>query len=60
MVSHDLTMLFDLVETDLESVRKTSIGTGYDLQNSVFSPDGRNFQVCFQERQCVLELRNEL
>ncbi|KAG8525441.1 uncharacterized protein KY384_009085 [Bacidia gigantensis] len=22
----------------------TSIGTGYDLQNSVFSPDGRNFQ----------------
>ncbi|MDI1491201.1 MAG: putative proteasome subunit alpha type-7 [Ramalina farinacea] len=23
----------------------TSIGTGYDLQNSVFSPDGRNFQV---------------
>ena len=24
---------------------QTSIGTGYDLQNSVFSPDGRNFQV---------------
>jgi len=24
---------------------KTSIGTGYDLSNSVFSPDGRNFQV---------------
>lgn len=23
----------------------TSIGTGYDLNNSVFSPDGRNFQV---------------
>lgn len=23
----------------------TSIGTGYDLSNSVFSPDGRNFQV---------------
>ncbi|KAF1984503.1 N-terminal nucleophile aminohydrolase [Aulographum hederae CBS 113979] len=23
----------------------TSIGTGYDLDNSVFSPDGRNFQV---------------
>ncbi|KAI4147876.1 MAG: hypothetical protein LQ340_005338 [Diploschistes diacapsis] len=23
----------------------TSIGTGYDLQNSIFSPDGRNFQV---------------
>lgn len=23
----------------------TSIGTGYDLANSVFSPDGRNFQV---------------
>jgi len=23
----------------------TSIGTGYDLTNSVFSPDGRNFQV---------------
>ncbi|KAI9761443.1 MAG: hypothetical protein M1835_008182 [Candelina submexicana] len=22
----------------------TSIGTGYDLQNAVFSPDGRNFQ----------------
>ncbi|GBF63409.1 proteasome subunit alpha type-7 [Trichophyton mentagrophytes] len=25
--------------------RETSIGTGYDLSNSVFSPDGRNFQV---------------
>ena len=24
---------------------QTSIGTGYDLTNSVFSPDGRNFQV---------------
>lgn len=24
---------------------KTSIGTGYDLANSIFSPDGRNFQV---------------
>ena len=24
---------------------ETSIGTGYDLSNSVFSPDGRNFQV---------------
>lgn len=24
---------------------QTSIGTGYDLSNSVFSPDGRNFQV---------------
>lgn len=23
----------------------TSIGTGYDLENSIFSPDGRNFQV---------------
>ncbi|CAI4804975.1 BAF_collapsed_G0053760.mRNA.1.CDS.1 [Saccharomyces cerevisiae] len=23
----------------------TSIGTGYDLSNSVFSPDGRNFRV---------------
>ncbi|KAI1117951.1 nucleophile aminohydrolase [Nemania sp. NC0429] len=23
----------------------TSIGTGYDLANSIFSPDGRNFQV---------------
>ncbi|KAG7007081.1 proteasome subunit alpha type-7 [Physcia stellaris] len=23
----------------------TSIGTGYDLSNSIFSPDGRNFQV---------------
>lgn len=23
----------------------TSVGTGYDLSNSVFSPDGRNFQV---------------
>ncbi|XMA14304.1 hypothetical protein WAI453_007095 [Rhynchosporium graminicola] len=26
-------------------MRHTSIGTGYDLTNSVFSPDGRNFQV---------------
>lgn len=26
-------------------ISKTSIGTGYDLTNSVFSPDGRNFQV---------------
>lgn len=25
--------------------RQTSIGTGYDLSNSIFSPDGRNFQV---------------
>lgn len=25
--------------------RQTSIGTGYDLANSIFSPDGRNFQV---------------
>ncbi|KAK4658794.1 putative proteasome subunit alpha type-7 [Podospora pseudocomata] len=24
---------------------QTSIGTGYDLSNSIFSPDGRNFQV---------------
>lgn len=24
---------------------QTSVGTGYDLSNSVFSPDGRNFQV---------------
>jgi hypothetical protein len=24
---------------------QTSIGTGYDLANSIFSPDGRNFQV---------------
>lgn len=24
---------------------QTSIGTGYDLENSIFSPDGRNFQV---------------
>ena len=27
------------------STFQTSIGTGYDLTNSVFSPDGRNFQV---------------
>ena len=27
------------------SSSQTSIGTGYDLSNSVFSPDGRNFQV---------------
>lgn len=27
------------------SLSQTSIGTGYDLSNSVFSPDGRNFQV---------------
>ena len=26
-------------------MQQTSIGTGYDLSNSVFSPDGRNFQV---------------
>jgi 20S proteasome subunit alpha 7 len=26
-------------------ILQTSIGTGYDLSNSVFSPDGRNFQV---------------
>jgi 20S proteasome subunit alpha 7 len=25
--------------------KQTSIGTGYDLANSIFSPDGRNFQV---------------
>ncbi|KAM3434634.1 hypothetical protein MY4824_005313 [Beauveria thailandica] len=25
--------------------KMTSIGTGYDLLNSIFSPDGRNFQV---------------
>jgi 20S proteasome subunit alpha 7 len=31
-------------ETDFLPVQ-TSIGTGYDLTNSVFSPDGRNFQV---------------
>ena len=30
-----------LITTSLQ----TSIGTGYDLSNSVFSPDGRNFQV---------------
>lgn len=24
--------------------KQTSIGTGYDLGNSIFSPDGRNFQ----------------
>ena len=24
---------------------QTSIGTGYDLANAIFSPDGRNFQV---------------
>lgn len=29
----------------LTHIRQTSIGTGYDLSNSVFSPDGRNFQV---------------
>jgi len=33
----------DEQEADLDF--QTSIGTGYDLQNSVFSPDGRNFQV---------------
>jgi Proteasome subunit A N-terminal signature/Proteasome subunit len=27
------------------SIPQTSIGTGYDLLNSIFSPDGRNFQV---------------
>lgn len=32
------------IEADLLPLQ-TSIGTGYDLTNSVFSPDGRNFQV---------------
>lgn len=30
--------------TSLTTIQ-TSIGTGYDLSNSIFSPDGRNFQV---------------
>lgn len=30
---------------DISSSSMTSIGTGYDLSNSVFSPDGRVFQV---------------
>lgn len=30
---------------DSNFLAQTSIGTGYDLSNSVFSPDGRNFQV---------------
>ncbi|KAK5110798.1 hypothetical protein LTR62_005509 [Meristemomyces frigidus] len=29
----------------IQYAHQTSIGTGYDLSNSVFSPDGRNFQV---------------
>ena len=29
----------------LTNMFKTSRGTGYDLSNSIFSPDGRNFQV---------------
>lgn len=29
----------------LKYTHMTSIGTGYDLANSIFSPDGRNFQV---------------
>ncbi|KAM0244587.1 hypothetical protein ACHAQJ_010747, partial [Trichoderma viride] len=30
---------------ELHVAGMTSIGTGYDLLNSIFSPDGRNFQV---------------
>lgn len=29
----------------LLALLQTSIGTGYDLANAIFSPDGRNFQV---------------
>ncbi|OAQ99394.1 hypothetical protein LLEC1_03128, partial [Akanthomyces lecanii] len=32
-------------EEYVQSSDITSIGTGYDLLNSIFSPDGRNFQV---------------
>lgn len=34
-------MAHELTKVSLQ----TSIGTGYDLANSIFSPDGRNFQV---------------
>lgn len=33
------------IQLILTHIVQTSIGTGYDLSNSVFSPDGRNFQV---------------
>ncbi|GMF80254.1 unnamed protein product [Aspergillus oryzae] len=39
MEGHDYTV------TGYQGCCSTSIGTGYDLSNSVFSPDGRNFQV---------------
>ena len=35
---------FSCLSTDLLALQ-TSIGTGYDLNNSIFSPDGQNFQV---------------
>ena len=40
-MSHDQLVLKSCTNT----LPQTSIGTGYDLSNSVFSPDGRNFQV---------------
>ncbi|KAI9859608.1 MAG: hypothetical protein M1813_006539 [Trichoglossum hirsutum] len=43
MVSDSVAMGF--YHTSELLMRITSIGTGYDLSNSVFSPDGRNFQV---------------
>ncbi|GAD98506.1 proteasome component C1 [Paecilomyces variotii No. 5] len=36
----------------------TSIGTGYDLSNSVFSPDGRNFQVIHPVEYAVKAVEN--
>jgi 20S proteasome subunit alpha 7 len=35
----------DISHNQMLTNKQTSIGTGYDLSNSVFSPDGRNFQV---------------
>lgn len=43
--SHGWFTLQRTIPAHLQLTIQTSIGTGYDLSNSVFSPDGRNFQV---------------
>jgi 20S proteasome subunit alpha 7 len=43
MVSYSLPI--SQFDVPLLTFCQTSIGTGYDLANSIFSPDGRNFQV---------------